>query len=338
MSTLEKRILIYLALVLGIGALAFIIYRQEQINTRQLAIESQVVAQKQLVDGIVRSQASWATKDDVSAFAKANDINLKAIQDDLDKLHADVAAVNVAVATSQGQSGTHLPSTSTGPGNPTPPGPVTVPCPSGGTVDCPNPDPFGYMKTQQNLALNENFGTLRVPIGNVGFSAWQDKPWDININAREYHATTTIGTDENQRLYTYNKLEIKSGDKTYTVPLTSSKTEQVYPEAKWSWWNPRLFLGVDGAVGLNPVRGEFTPGVSLQVMSYGRYKTQPDFSILQVGAGYGTVSQRPQFMISPFQYNVGKNIPLMNNTYIGPVISVGTDGNVGVGGGIRVGL
>lgn len=337
-TPLAKKILIALGVMVTMGALAFIIYRQEEINKRQLAIETEVVAQKQLVDGIVRSQASWATKDDLDAFAKANNVNLKAIQDDLDKLHADIAAVNVAVATSRGQNGTNIPSTSQGPGNPNPPTPVTVPCPSGGSVTCPNTDPFGYQKEQQNLALNEDFGTVKVPVGTVGFSAWQQNPWDIHINPREYHSTTTIGTDENQRIYTYNKLEIKSGDKSYTVPLTSSKTEQIYPEAKWSWWNPRLFLGADGMVGVNPVRGEFTPNVSLQIMSYGRYKTQPDFSVLQVGAGYGTVSQRPQFMISPFQYNVGKNLPLMNNLYIGPVISVGTDGNVGVGGGIRVGL
>lgn len=338
MSTLEKRILIYLSLILGLGALGFIIYRQEQINARQVAIESQVVAQKQLVDGIVRSQASWATKDDVAAFAKANDVNLKAIQSDLDALHAEVAAVNVAVATSHGQNGTNLPSTNTGPGNPNPPGPVTVPCPNGGNVTCPNTDPFGYQKAQQNLALNEDFGTIKVPIGNVGFSAWQDKPWDIHISDREYHATTTIGTDENQRLYTYNKLEIKTGDKSYTIPLTSSKTEQVYPEAKWSWWNPRLFLGADGAVGLNPVKGDFIPNLNVQIMSYGRYKTQPDWSILQVGAGYAVDSKRPELLITPFSYNVGKNIPLMNNLYVGPSVGVVTDGNVFVGGGIRVGL
>ena len=40
----------------------------------------------------------------------------------------------------------------------------------------------------------------------------------------------------------------------------------------------------------------------------------------------------------PFSYNVGKPVPLINNTYVGPVISVGTDANVYVGGGIRVGL
>lgn len=323
--SLSTKILIWLGAILVVGALGFIIYKQIEISKRQDAIEQNVVAQKQLVDGIVRSQASWATRDDVEKFIKDNNINLKAIQDDLDKLHADVTAVNVAIATSQSQHGTNVPTT---------PGPVVNPNP----VDPQNPDPYGYMKRQQTLALNEDFGTVKVPIGSVGFSAWQKEPWNYDIKSREYHLNTVIGTDENQRIYTYNKFTVKVDDKTYTVPIQNSTTEQVYPEAKFSWWNPRLYIGADGAVGVNPVKGDFIPNVNVQIMSYGRYKTQPDWSILQVGAGYAVDSKRPELLVTPFSYNIGKNIPLMNNTYIGPSVGVATDGNVFVGGGIRVGL
>jgi len=323
--TLSTKILIWLGAVLVVGALGFIIYKQFEISNRQLAIEANVVAQKQLVDGLVRSSNTWATRDDVDKFIKDNGLNLKAIQDDLDKLHAEVSAVNVAISTSNPQHGVNIPTT---------PGPVVNPNP----VDPKNPDPYGYQKTQQTLALNEDFGTVKVPIGSVGFSAWQKEPWNYDIKGREYHLNTVVGTDENQRQYFYNKFVVKVEGKDYTVPIKTATTEQVYPEAKFSWFNPRLYIGADGAVGVNPVKGEFTPNVNVQIMSYGRYKTQPDFSILQVGAGYGTVSSRPQLVITPVSYNIGKHIPLMNNTYIGPSLSVGTDGNVFVGGGIRVGL
>lgn len=322
---LYQKILIWVGAVLVIGALGFIIYKQQQISERQTAIEQNVIAQKQLVDGIVRSQTTWASREDIEKFIKDNGVNLRAIQDDLDKLHAEVSAVNVAVATSRGQNGTHIPTT---------PGPNTNPNP----VDPKNPDPYGYMKQQQTLALNEDFGSVKVPIGSVGFSAWQEKPWNYDIKQREYRATTVVGTDENQRQYFYNKFTVKVDNKEYALPITTATAEQVYPEAKFSWWNPRLYLGADGAIGLNPVKGEFSPNVNLQVMSYGRYKTQPDWSILQVGAGYGTISQRPQLTVTPVSYNIGKPIPLIHNTYIGPSISVGTDGNVFVGGGVRVGL
>lgn len=322
---LYQKILIWVGAVLVVGALGFIVYKQQQISERQTMIEQNIIAQKQLVDGIVRSQATWASREDIEKFIKDNGVNLRAIQDDLDKLHAEVSAVNVAVATSKGQTGTHMP---------TKPGPNTNPNP----VDPKNPDPYGYMKQQQTLALNEDFGSVKVPIGSVGFSAWQEKPWNYDIKQREYRATTVVGTDENQRQYFYNKFTVKVDNKEYALPITAATAEQVYPEAKFSWWNPRLYLGADGAIGLNPVKGEFSPNVNLQVMSYGRYKTQPDWSILQVGAGYGTISQRPQLTITPVSYNIGKPIPLIHNTYIGPSISVGTDGNVFVGGGVRVGL
>jgi hypothetical protein len=332
--SLSTKILIWLGVIVTLGALGFIIYNQHQISAKQLAIESQVIAQKQLVDGIVRSQSSWATKDDIDKFTKDNGINLKAIQEDLDKLHSEVSAVNVAVADSYGQHVGNLPSTSTGPSNPKPPAPVT--CKDG--TPCPNTDPFGYLTKQQNLALNEDFGTLKVPFGSVGFSAWQQSPWSIDIKPRDYHVSTVIGTDENQRMSVYNKFVVEVDGKKYDVPIKTATTEQVYPDAKFSWWNPRAFLGANGSVGVNPVQGEFTPSLSLQIMSYGRYKTQPDFSVLQAGVGYGTVSKRPQVVVTPFAYNIGKHIPFMNNTYIGPVISVGTDGNVFLGGGLSVGL
>jgi hypothetical protein len=332
--SLSTKILIWLGVIVTIGALGFIIYKQNEISNRQLAIESQVVSQKQLIDGIVRSQSTWATKDDMDKFIKDNGINLKAIQDDLDKLHGEVQAVNIAVVDSQGQHGTHIPSSGTGPDNPTPPTPAT--CKDG--TPCPSVDPFGYMAKQQNLALNEDFGTLKVPFGTVGFSAWQKEPWSIDIKPREYHVSSVVGTDENQRMYFYNKFSVEVDGKKYDVPIKTAETKQEYPEAKFSFFNPRLFLGASGAVGVHPVQGEFTPSLSLQIMSYGRYKTQPDFSILQAGVGYGTVSKRPQLVITPVSYNVGKHIPFMNNTYVGPVISVGTDGNVFFGGGLSVGL
>lgn len=324
--SLSTKILIFLGSVLLVGALGFIIYKQIEISNRQQAIETEIIKQKELADNIMRSQSLYATKADIETFIKENGVNLKAIKDDLAKLNADITAVNAILVTSRGQTGTHIPTT---------PGPVN---PNPKPVDPNNPDPYGYLARQQNLHLNEDFSGLKVPIGTVGFSAWQEKPWSIDILPREYKVVNVIGTDENQRTYVYNKFSVKAGDKNYDVKIASAETKQEYPEAKWSWWNPRLYLGVDGAVGLNPVRGEFTPNLGVQIMSYGRYKTQPDFSVLQLGAGYGTISQRPQLVVTPVSYNIGKHLPLMNNTYLGPSLSVGTDGNVFVGGGIRVGL
>lgn len=330
MSPTLTKILVSIGAVLLIGVLGLILYNQEKIKTQQLAIQSQIVAQQQLVDGIVRSQSQYASKQDIEAFAKSNDINLKAIQDNLSQLNAQVTSINVAIATSQGQHGTNIHTT---------PGPIVNPDP----VDPKNPDPYGYMKRQQTLALNEDFGTVKVPIGSVGFSAWQKDPWNYDIAPREYHLDTVVGTDENQRQYFYNKFTVKTGDKSYDIPIKTATTKQEYPSPKFSFWNPRLLMGLDGGANLTRkegIAGEFTPHVSVGIMSYGQYKTTPDFSILEVGVGYGAVNKTGQLVITPVAYNIGKNwfSPLMNNTYVAPSVSVGTDGSFGVGAGLRVGF
>lgn len=322
--SLSTKILLIVAGLLLFGGMGFIIFKQVENSNRQLAIETQMVQQKQLIDGIVRSQSQWSTKEDLNKFVTDNGVNLKAIQDDLNKLNASVTAANVITAGSSGQKGSDIPSTGTGGTNPNPPPADT--------------DPFGYMKKEQLLSVNEDFGVVKVPFGQIGFSAWKPSPWSEDIKAREYKVTNVVGTDENQRMYFYNKFAVTTDGKTYDIPIKSAETKQEYPEAKFSWFNPRLFIGADGGVGVNPVKGEFTPNVDVGIMSYGRYKTQPDFSILQVGAGYGTVGKNFQVVVTPVAWNFGKYIPLMNNTYLAPSVSFGTDGNVMVMAGIRVGL
>lgn len=331
--TLSTKILIILGSILTVGMLSFIIYKQLEISNRQQAIESQVVLQKELVGNIMRSQNSYATKDDINQLIKDNGLSLKAIQDDLSKLHAEITAVNAIVVSSNGQHGTNLPSTGTGPSNPNPIDPV---CKDG--TPCPTSDPFEYQKKTQQLSLHEEFGSTKVPFGTIGFSAWQKAPWSVDILPREYHVTNVVGTDENQRTYFYNKFSVKVDGKTYDVKISSAQTKQEYPEAKWSFMNPRLFAGIDGGFNISQNKAEFTPSASVSIISYGRFKAQPDFSVLQVGIGYGTVSRKPQLVITPFSYNIGKHIPLMNNTYIGPSLQAGTDGSVSAMIGLRVGL
>ena len=335
MSPTLTKIIVAIGVIVTFGALAFIIYNQQQLKSQQTAIQSQIVQQQQLVDGIVRSQSQYATAADLAKFASDSDLNLKAIQDNLKTLNSSLAAINVITADSNAQNHTNLPSTNTGPSNPTPPQPVA--CVNG---TCPNQDPFGYQKVQQNLALNEDFGTLKVPFGTVGFSAWQQNPWDVAIQPREYNVDTVVGVDENERQTFYNKFSVKVGDKNYDIPIKTATTKQQVPTATWSWWNPRLLMGLDGGVNISRVQGEFTPSVNLGIMSYGQYKTTPDFSILEVGFGYGTVNKTGQVVVTPVAYNIGKKLfsPVMNNTYIGPSLSDWNRRFFGVGAGLRVGF
>ena len=340
MPTSLEKILAYVGFGVIVFALGYVIYNQEKIKTQQTALQTAVTQQQQLVDGITRASSTYATKDDIASFAASQDLNLKAIQDNLSKLGAQVGSVTVTTIDSTGQTQTNIPSTGTGPANPKPPTPVTVNCPSGGTVTCPNNDPYGYQQKEQTLTLNEDLGTLKIPIGTVGFSAFQAVPWNINVLPREYSVDTVVGIDQNQKETIYSKVSVTVGGQTYAAPIKSSTTKQELPSSSFSFWNPRVLMGLDGGVNVSHFGGEFTPSVSLGIMSYGQYKTTPDFSILEVGAGYDTVSHNVQLVVTPVAYNFGKNFfsPLANNTYLGPGVTIGTDGSIGVGLGLRVGF
>lgn len=327
--TLLNKILIILGSMLLLAALGFIIYQQTQIANRQTAIETQMIAQKELADNIMRSQNQYATADQITKFITANNVNLKAIEDDLAKLDAKISSINVVSSHSSGQTGSNIPSTNTGNSNPNPINPA-------------NPDPFNYMKSEQKLTLNENFANVQVPIGEVGFSAWQKEPWSVNIKAREYKSVNVVGTDENERVYVYNKFSVVVDGKEHDIKVSKAETKQEYPEAKFSFFNPKIFFSTGGAINITklPVQGSFNLGLSLGVISYGKSKINPDISILQVGAGYETASQRPSVVIKPINFNIGGIFPgkVVSNTYIGPSLQIDTIGNVYTGVGLSVGL
>lgn len=337
--TLVSKILIILGFLIGFGFISYMIYNQEKIKSQQALIQSSIVAQQTLVDGIVRSQSQYATAADLAKFASDNDINMKAIQANMKTLNDQLAAINVITADSTGQNRTNVASTGTGPSNPKPTAPLVVAC-TGGTATCPNQDPFGFQTKQQNLALNENFANLKVPFGTVGFSAWQQNPWDVQIAPREYNVDTVVGVDVNQRQTFYNKFTVKVNNQTYDIPIKTATTKQVTPTATFSWWNPRLLMGIDGGVNVEHVKGEFVPSISLGIMSYGQFKTTPTLSILEVGVGVGAVNKTPELVVTPVAYNFGNKFfsPLMNNTYIAPSVSVATDGSFTIAAGLRVGF
>jgi hypothetical protein len=339
---LLKNIMIVASIILAFGALSFVIYNQASSAKQQAAIQQQLIQQKTLVDGLVQSANQYTTKSDLQAFIQQNTGDLKAIQNNLNSLGAQLTAANVITADSTGQSASNLPSSSTGGStNPNPVSPVVENCPNGGTVTCPTTDPYGYDHTQQNFALSEDFPSLKIPFGTASFSAWQADPWSINVEPREYKVTSIVGTDENQRVYIDNKFTITEGTQTYTVPIKTDQTEQVFPSPKFSWWNPQLAVGVDGGLSLTRfpgIQGEVAPSLNFGVMSYGKYKTQPDVSVLQLGAAYESVTKRPGLVITPVALSLGILTPLLHNTYIAPSVHISTDGTVYGDVGLRLQL
>jgi hypothetical protein len=325
--SLSNKILMAIISMLIICFGGFLVYKQIETAQRLDEIQKSVVETKQLVDNISRAQAQYASKEDIDAFAKQQNINIDAIKKDLETLNAEVKAIAGVTVVSRGQSGKEVPSTS------------VTPRPSPGTVD-EKTDPYGYMRNTQHFALTEKFSNVEVPFGTVGFSAWKEKPWEFNVPERKYSVTSVLGQDENGRHYSYSKFAIKSSGKTYDVKIDDNKFLEEYPKEKFHWLNPRLYMFANGGVGISqvPVKGEFTPGIAVGIMSYGKTRTNPSLSILHVGVGYGVINKTLEVSVSPLQYNLGNVLPLVKNTYVGPTIQINTQGNVTPGAGLSVGF
>lgn len=329
MITLSTKIslIIGITIFIVLGVLGFFIYKQIEMSHQLNDMQKSLIETKQLADNISRAQTQYASKEDIESFAKQQNINLDVIKKDLGALNAQIQGINGVSIISTPQNNTNVPSTYITP-NPEP-------------SNTPNTsDPYGYLRNTAHLAINESFGDTSVPFGEVAFSAWKEKPWDITISKRKYSFTSVLGMDQNGRHYTYNKFAVIVNGKNYDLKIDENKFLEEYPKNTFSWFNPRLFMFANGGIGISqvPIKGEFTPGVAVGIMSYGQTKQNPTLSILQAGVGYGVANKTLEISVSPIQYNIGKNIPLMNNTYVGPVIQANTKGNIIVGAGLSVGF
>jgi len=327
--SLSTKILLAIVAVVLLGLGGFIVLKQIQNAKTLTDIQTSIVEQKQLLDNITRAQSQYVSQQDLAIFAKQQNIDLSVIKKDLDTLNARVVAIGGIAVTSTGQTATSVPSTST---TERPDPPTTV----------AGQDPFGYLTHTQKLTINEKFSNIEVPFGEVGFSAWQDKPWDVKVEPRKYSVTSVLGQDENGKHYSYSKFAVQTGDKTYDIKIDENKFLEEVPSAKFSFWNPRLFMTAGGGVSLTqvPIQGSANAGATLGIMSYGQFKTTPSISVLQLGVVYETGSQKPAAIINPISFNIGGILPsgLANNTYLGPSMQVDLSGNVMVGGNVSIGF
>lgn len=323
-----------------IGLLLLAKHLHNKLEAERAAKEQVMVEMKHLKDGSVRAEAKYVTKGELKALAKDSGVDLKPIESDIKKLGAEVKGLSRVVAKSQGFSGSNIASTSTEP-RPKEDKPIPtlkVECPDGGEVECPNQDPYGYLSKKQILKLEEPFGKKKVPLGQVDFSAWKEKPWGLVLHPRDYSVVTVLSTTKNGRHFVHNKFTIDVDGKKETIDIDRSELVEIYPKSSFHF-SPRLYLGVDaGAVLTPPVRGEIVPNLQISLFSYGRTKIAPDWTFLGLGLGYGTQKSTLDAILSPVNYNLGNFLPLVDNLHTGPSVTLDTKGGVGLLWGLRVGL
>jgi hypothetical protein len=308
-----------------IASLLGIIKCQNDQMEKLSTIQQSMVEQKQLADGIVRAQSSYVQKKDLESFAKKEDIDLKPIKEDLKTLGAKVEGIGSIRVYSVGTVATNIGST------------TTTPNPDPQPIDPSNPDPYGYLRNRQVYALKEPFSDQEIPIGEVGFSSWQKAPWDVKTLPREYGVVSVLGQDEKGRHYVYNKFSITVDGKKYDLKIAEAKFVEQYPKSKLRW-DARLYAGFDVGAYLTEPSVAFVPNIELSFLSYGKTKPDPNWAFLGLGIGYEAVQDRFVFVLMPASYNIGHDLPLVNNVFLGPTVSSSFSGEVAVMMGLRFGL
>lgn len=309
--------------IIGIIAAFCLLAKYQQDTIEKLeALEKQVVSQRRLSDEIVRAESSYVTKKDLEAFAKNNGVEFNEVRKDLKDLQAKVVGISVVKVVSAGYTGSNLPSTTTTPNTE----------PQLSTVDL-----YNYLKNRQELRLNEPIGSEDVPFGKVGFSAWQEKPWDLEVLPREYSVVNVLGLDDRGRHYMYNKFSIVVDGQKYDLEIDQAKFVEELPKSKFRF-SPRLYVNFGGGAYFTEPSGAFVPGLQMSMWSYGRTRPDPDWTFVGIGAGYEVAQDRFVFTINPLSYNIAHHIPFVNNIFVGPSVSADLIGGLAVMLGLGVGL
>ena len=104
-------------------------------------------------------------------------------------------------------------------------------------------------------------------------------------------------------------------------------------------FNPRIALGA--MAGENGM----IPALDMSFWSYGRTTADMTWRLAGIGLGVsappnsGSDSRgnyRPTGVIVPAQWNVGQALPLVENLFIGPVMTLDTQGGIGWGGQLSI--
>jgi hypothetical protein len=310
---------------LVVALLVYIRVQQGRIADLQAAVDSHRASQADLGGGITRHEAEVVPAGGARAAAADAGVDTAPIDTDAKGRGASVTSTSVVTTKSTGRSDTELPSSTTVARPPT----AVVP---DGQAQCT------YEKAKQVLRLSEPVGAVEVPLGEVGFSAWQPRPWSVTLLPRSYSVVTVGTTDDSGQHYAYSKFTVGVDGKTFALPVSTAKYVEDAPSAKWRWRvQPQLAVAVGGYAAV-PLQGYFAPSLDVMAASYGQGAEKPEWKFLGVGIAYAPATSRVVASFVPVSWNLRRVLPWISNVYVGPSVGVDFVGRVDIAAELQVGL
>ncbi len=172
------------------------------------------------------------------------------------------------------------------------------------------------------------------PIGHVYYSPLIDgnDKWSTRDVPLDFHTKVVLAENEDRSdamAETYITTDYLPDTKGVKFPVATTKIEWVKAPPKEKRWmfNPRISLGMS-------IGDSVFPNLTLSSFSYGRTKVDMDWRFL--GVGIGADKDDFFFQFTPVEWNVGTKMPIVDNLFIGPYISVNSDSDTGFGADISI--
>lgn len=160
----------------------------------------------------------------------------------------------------------------------------------------------------------------------------EDKRWKVAAEPLEYHTIVVQSEQKDGQVNTQLESWAWNTRTKEKIPMKIELAEfkQVKKNDKeFFWWAPRLSLNVDLGVGTSSLPDESSDfiaagGLSFSVMGYGR--TTNDLTWRFLDFGISTNGDTTYGKFTPFTYNVGEVLPLVNNMFVGPFVGYSFSG------------
>lgn len=198
----------------------------------------------------------------------------------------------------------------------------------GSSISTPIVDETGSITPVQE-ELNVAFEEVEVPVAEVQVTE------EGVLNARAYdldlELNTIITESDTGALSTVSGLTLFSEGNPYAIPIEGTTYYNLRPPDKpdrtrrFNLWDPHIDLSIDAGLWSNPFR--FRPGASLGFSTSSiRRGELPVWRFVRVGVGFST-DQNPYFSLSPATYNLGRNLPVFDDLWLGPGVGINTEGS-----------
>lgn len=275
---------------------------------------------KKLSDSVQRAETSNAKNgEDLISLARKTSIDIDSISKDQQNLGAKIEALAITEAKTTTIVHNNYTSTSS-----TPSGKEPEVCKEDGRPI----DVYGYTKRVEKINLDDSNG---MRLADISFSAGEKNPWASKVYGIHYRVLNVMGRTQSGQITLHTELQSENSEaqpgQIFHIEGVSSQLTQTEIPARFSWWNPRLFLLIQLGLEAYPTL-DFSASLSLglTIWAYG-----DNWRFLGVSAGYDAFQNSFRASFIPAMYNIGEPLPLLTNLWLGLDVSIDTRLNVGVG-------